>query len=309
MKNKVSVVITTRNRHKDLSHCIASLVSQSQKLDELVIIDNNSSDNTKQVIYNIKGNVSFPIRYVNYKKVGYPHVYNQGLSKSSGDWVAFIDDDCIAELNWYKRIKFITRKIDGVSAILGYSEEYNSKFIPALVKYYIDQTGLIGAIEKKYLINDLEILDSKNIIFNKKFLKDNNIKFDVSLLNYGNGASEDCDMGMQIYHAGGRAIFDKKIRVSHKDPINYSSYYSKILFTLKNHLVYEEKWRKVRSGISTKRQFVEKIKIAKEIINRYNMNIFKSFLFIFNIAVSYIYIKILRIYLGKKIMMMDIKRK
>ncbi|NCQ65568.1 MAG: glycosyltransferase family 2 protein [Candidatus Pacebacteria bacterium] len=308
MKNKVSVVVVTRNRERDLEHCLGSLACQLETLDELVVIDNNSSDGTAQIVKNFSKNVLFKVKYIKHGKIGYPHVYNRGLIEAKGNWVAFIDDDCVADPSWYKNIKLMTGRFPKLSVILGKSSEYYQKNVMALTKSYIDEVGKIGAIKNR-LILDYEILDSKNIVYNKNFLNKNKILFDTNLLKYANGASEDCDLGMQIYSAGGVAIFNEKINVVHKDPTAIKTYYKKAFFSLENHLVYEKKWERVRLNINTKRSVIDKIRLFIKFKQTYCLNNLQTLAVICNVVVTFFYIKIMRKVLKSKILRMQIKQK
>lgn len=308
MKNKVSVVVVTRNRERDLKHCLGSLACQLETLDELVVIDNNSTDRTFQVVKNFSKNVLFKVKYIKHKKIGYPHVYNRGLIEAKGNWVAFIDDDCVADPRWYKNIKLMTSRLPKLSVILGKSSEYYQKNVMALTKSYIDEVGKIGTIKNK-LILDHEILDSKNIVYNKNFLIKKNISFDSSLLNYSQGASEDCDLGMQIYSAGGVAIYDEKIKVVHRDPTAIKSYYKKAFFTLENHLVYEKKWERVRLNINTKRSVIDKIRLFIKFKQTYKLGKLKTFFIVLNIMMTFLFIKFMRQFFKSKIIRMKIKQK
>jgi len=300
MHNKVSVVITTKDRANDLKHCLGSLAGQVVSPDELVIIDNSSFDETKKMVENFAKSVKFPVCHFLQKEVGYPHVYNRGLREATGNWVAFIDDDCVADTTWFMRIKFITKNFPHLAAILGNSREYFSKRTLSLTKSLVDEMGKIGAIKNR-LISDHEILDSKNIAYNKNFLNKHGIFFDVNLLNYAQGASEDCDLGMQIGLARGIAIYDEKMTVSHKDPSSVLAYYKKVKFTLFNHLIYEKKWHTLRLQYLTQRPFYKKMELIKKFIDRYKLSFAASFLVIFNLAVTFFYIKILRLSLKKEI--------
>lgn len=308
MNKKITVVITTRNRANDLRQCLGSLAGQTVAPDELIIIDNNSSDQTARVVSNFAKAVRFKVRHVWQKKVGYPHVYNRGLVEAKGNFVAFIDDDCIAHPRWFERIKFITQHFPQLSAILGIAREYYDQDIMSLTKAYLDETGRIGAVQKRW-IKDLEILDSKNIVYNKKFLQKHQLKFDANLLKYAQGASEDCDLGMQIGYARGMAIFDEKMRVVHKDPPGFWSYYQKALFTLRNHLVYEQKWHKVRSGIEIERPFIAKFDLFVDFCQRYHLSAWKKLALFSQIALSFFFIKIMRKLLMPQIASLRVKQK
>ncbi|MCB9813400.1 MAG: glycosyltransferase family 2 protein [Pseudomonadales bacterium] len=308
MDNRITVVVVTKNRQEELKHCLGSLACQSISLENLVVVDNNSSDETQKVVKNFSKNVKFKVSYVKHRLVGYPHVYNRGLKEAKGDWIAFIDDDCVADFDWFSRIKLITARLPKFSAILGHSSEYHKKSIVALSRSYVDEIGKIGAI-KKNIILDHEILDSKNVIYNKKFLDKHRINFDIQLLKYAQGASEDCDLGMQIFLARGLAYYDKTIKVVHKDPVNFWQYYKKASFTLLNHLVYEKKWSRIRSGINTQRPLLSKLELFVEFKNKHSLSLLKTFLISINVGLTYIYVKVLRHFYKLRIKDMQIVQK
>lgn len=99
---KTSLIIATRNRGSLLKKCLNSIKQQTIKPNEIVIIDNNSTDNTKQTILAFSNNL--PIKHFFEKRVGYSHAKNTGIKKSTGDLLLFTDDDCVAEKNWLKEL-------------------------------------------------------------------------------------------------------------------------------------------------------------------------------------------------------------
>lgn len=123
------------------------------------------------------------------------------------------------------------------------------------------------------------------------------VGFDEGLLNYGNGASEDCDMGMQIFRASGLGIYSKKIKAWHKDPTSIISYYKKIFFTLKNHLIYEQKWSDVRKTIFTKRTLAQKWMLYLGFCKKYKINLLMTLIVFFHISLTFILIKAGRFFL------------
>lgn len=86
----ISVIITTFNRAKFLENAIRSALNQNYKDFELIILDNNSVDNTEEVIKN------FPdgrIRYVKHLPLNISQARNLGVKESRGEYVGFLDDD------------------------------------------------------------------------------------------------------------------------------------------------------------------------------------------------------------------------
>ena len=99
---KATVVICTYNRSNFLQKAISSLQNQDFPLDqyEIVIVDNNSSDNTKEVVNDFIKDSPVKISYIPEKRQGLSFARNTGVDNSSGEIVAFMDDDAEAERQW-----------------------------------------------------------------------------------------------------------------------------------------------------------------------------------------------------------------
>jgi glycosyltransferase involved in cell wall biosynthesis len=100
MTDLISVVVTTYNRADLLEGCLGSLVNQTLDTNryEVIVVDNNSTDNTEQVVESFRdaGNVT----YCNESQQGMNHARNLGLLRARGEYVAYIDDDARAALDW-----------------------------------------------------------------------------------------------------------------------------------------------------------------------------------------------------------------
>lgn len=247
---KVSTIIVTRNRSQELKHVLGSLATQDLRLDELIVVDNNSEDETKKLVKNFIKNVNFPVRYVLEKTQGYPLVYNRGIREASYDWVAFIDDDCVASDYWFSSVKKAIKTQPQAAAILGCSHTFYKKNIFSLTTLVFDEFWKKSFIDKSGRVVDLEILDNKNIVYNKKFLLTNNTLFSEDIVKYFNGACEDSDLGMKLQQAGGKAYYAADMYIEHKDPTNLVWYYKKLVFSAKSHALYEQRWADFRSKLT-----------------------------------------------------------
>ncbi len=87
--NKISVVIPTYNREASLEKAINSVLDQTHKNRELIIIDDGSTDDTTHIIDKYQQS----IRYFSKLHGGVSAARNFGLEKSTGSWVAFLDSD------------------------------------------------------------------------------------------------------------------------------------------------------------------------------------------------------------------------
>ena len=95
---------------------LQSMLIQSAKpeLFELVIVNNNSTDKTEQLCRNfINENQQLNSIYVIEKNQGLSHARNRGIKESNGKYIAFIDDDAIAE----ERFVDETLKFQGVTVL------------------------------------------------------------------------------------------------------------------------------------------------------------------------------------------------
>src|ERR1700690_3620294 len=217
MKNKTSVVIATRNRSADLSECLSSLLFQETLPDELVIINNDSTDNTVAIGTSFSQRAPFPLRMISEKRKGYPILYNRGLQESKYAWVAFLDDDCVADPGWFRGIKEAITQYPTAACIMGISQTVHIQNSYSFVTYILNCVWKENGSSSELVTNG-EILDNKNIVYNKIFLSKHALQFNEKRISYRNGSSEDCDLGERIVQSGGKCFYVKTIVVKHKDP-------------------------------------------------------------------------------------------
>jgi len=86
---KVSVIIPTFNRFSLISRAIDSVLNQTIKPFEIIVVDDGSSDNTSTFIKNNYKSV----KLIKQKNLGVSKARNVGIKNSSGDWIALLDSD------------------------------------------------------------------------------------------------------------------------------------------------------------------------------------------------------------------------
>ena len=106
-KYKASVVICTYNRLSLLKLCIESISTLKTFASEFetLVIDNNSSDGTEEFCNGL--NKLYPDnnwRYFKETNQGISFARTRGAKEASGNIIAYIDDDCIAETDWLEKI-------------------------------------------------------------------------------------------------------------------------------------------------------------------------------------------------------------
>lgn len=106
----VSVIIATTNRSRQLRDTLHSLASVATTgPTELLIVDNNSTDDTRAVVSSITRDYPFPVRYLFEPRGGKYAAVNMGIVASRGRVVVATDDDARFRSDW------LERAVDGLS--------------------------------------------------------------------------------------------------------------------------------------------------------------------------------------------------
>src|SRR5262245_47296119 len=99
----ISVLICTYNRSGELKKTLKSLEAMVAPLDlrwELLVIDNNSNDDTRAVVEEFARTAGFTVRYVFTAEQGLCHARNTGIREAKGDILVFTDDDITVDSYW-----------------------------------------------------------------------------------------------------------------------------------------------------------------------------------------------------------------
>lgn len=88
-KDSITVIITSHNRGEIIGRAVDSVLGQTRSADEIILVDDGSSDNTDQLIKE-----KYPdIKYIWQENRGIGHARNTGISQARGIWIAFLDSD------------------------------------------------------------------------------------------------------------------------------------------------------------------------------------------------------------------------
>ncbi len=93
----LSVIIPTYNYATYLPRAVKSVIEQSQSVHEIIIVDDGSTDDTKEVVKSLCAEFSHvPICYIYQQNSGVSAARNRGFAESTGDYLWFLDaDDCL----------------------------------------------------------------------------------------------------------------------------------------------------------------------------------------------------------------------
>ena len=213
LNTRVSVIIATYNRYKDLKECLASLFDLDVKPFEVIVVDSFSVDGTRKL------KNCFPINFVSIKKRNRQSARNLGISIASGDIIAFLDDDVIVHRKWLESIvePYSDNRVGGVGG--------------RVVPY-----GTSDKIYVRTSRNEVgKVFNSGLVLGNFDFLPENpievdsfigcNMSFRRELLvqvegfdeNFiGTGYRDDTDLCLRIRKLGYKLLFHPEALVWHK---------------------------------------------------------------------------------------------
>jgi len=112
----VSIIIPTYNRSHIIGKTVESVLKQTYRNIEIIIVDDASADNTESVIRNIRDN---RIKFIKHdKNLGASAARNRGISESNGEFVSFLDsDDTINPEKIQKQVNAILNADEDVAAV------------------------------------------------------------------------------------------------------------------------------------------------------------------------------------------------
>ncbi len=180
----ISVIIPTHNRCKLLKRAISSVLNQTIRAREIIIVDNGSTDNTSEMISSL-----FPeISYIHEKRKGVSIARNLGIKNCHSTWIAFLDSDDAWEPQKLEKQLFFSNNINKKYRLIHTNEIWykNNKFKNQLKKH--EKSG--GDIFQKSL--ELCCISPSSALIKKEIFDD------YGFFDEGLKVCEDYDMWIRI---------------------------------------------------------------------------------------------------------------
>ncbi|MDA9626947.1 glycosyltransferase [Candidatus Pelagibacter sp.] len=300
MVKKVSIIMAVRNSEKYISQAIESVILQSYKNFELIIIDDYSSDSSYEIINEFKKKDSRIKVYRNLKKLGPADTRNRAIKIARGEWISIIDSDDIFFPNKIeKQLKLVNKNkdlifvgsnlifIDHKGTHLAYYKYTNNsktlkkkvvrnKSFPPHSSYFVKKKYLlkIGGYNKRFLMApDYDLLLRLESFKNKEFGVCEEVLTKVRI-HKGNRSHKKLNNFTQLDFAITASTCIEILKKFKIDPSRD--------FNDKNWIEFMNIFKKFISSINYYKFLVDKIRFKKnkqvgEYINYFlNINFFKS---------------------------------
>ena len=194
----ISVIVCAHNEARYLATCLYSVLAQSRVPDELLVINNASTDETSLVASQIPH-----VRVVDEPRKGLVVARETGRRHASGDLLIYLDADCRAPLNWVERIERRFDRDAGLIALSGPYRFYDWDWTGrALLRAYDFTLAPATQLLVKYLLRIGTIFYGGNFAVRKEALERIG-GFDTSIEFHG----EDTNVGRRLFATGRVSLF------------------------------------------------------------------------------------------------------
>lgn len=179
---KVSIVVPAYNREKEIAGCIKSLINQTLKEIEIIVIDDGSTDNTSKVV---KGFDDDRIKFIRTENRGQGLARNTGISIAAGEYIGFVDsDDDVSPLMYEKMyeaaIKFNADMVQCCTAFIKHNE---TTIKPKLENEFVDIRDSYKYV-KEFYCSRKHTNGPCNKIISAEFLRKTGLQFPDSKVFY-----------------------------------------------------------------------------------------------------------------------------
>lgn len=216
MDIKVSILIPVYNTERFISKCIQTVIGQTYKNLEVVILDDATPDNSMTIIdsliKNYNNHITLKIIH-NEKNEGIAYSRNKLMDNATGDYILFVDSDDFLELNAIELLVNIARKTDADIVRCSYFENKKNHANIIHLEPWDNKTELL----KKHICAWNSIEAMWQLLIRNRLIKNNHLYFAEGI-----NASEDHLMMIKLYFYADK-IADSSNPVYHYRVDNYQS--------------------------------------------------------------------------------------
>lgn len=208
----ISVIIATRNRAPQLERCLRrfeGLDLAGVSAWELIVVDNGSTDQTAQVVQDLKGENKLPLKYILESMPGVSPARNAGIRAAQYEILAFTDDDCMVGSGWLKAILQAFQSDPELSLVGGRVELHDPQDFEISLRRFDD------ACEVHTLDELIDRLIGCNMALSAQAIR--KVGYFDTMMGAGARfkAGEDHDYFYRVLKSGGKVRYDPEIRIEH----------------------------------------------------------------------------------------------
>jgi glycosyltransferase involved in cell wall biosynthesis len=215
----ISIIVPAYNRADEIDYFLSSFLKQTSKNFEVIVVDDGSTDNLKEVIKKYQSVLTLQYFYQENKGPGAAR--NLGMSKANGDIFVFIDSDCTVPTDYIGHLQKHIKEEDFDA--FGGPDTYKENFSPFLKAVNYSMTSFIGTGGTRG--------SKKSVV--KYYPRSFNMGIKREVYEKIGGMNElrhgqDMDFSNRIYKAGFKVKFLSDVFVYHKRRTNLKRFFKQI---------------------------------------------------------------------------------
>jgi cellulose synthase/poly-beta-1,6-N-acetylglucosamine synthase-like glycosyltransferase len=211
---KISVIIAARNAAATLAKCLTSLTAQERVSFEIIVVDDESSDDTRAIARSFEN-----VAVVELGWGGPSRARNVGVARSRGDLVAFTDADCVAHPDWLPELArcFDDPSVAGAGGDQGSPEDDTvfGKRVQELFKTIGFMTDYIKSDASGKTIRETTHNPSCNSAYRKQLFEH------VGGFSEDQFPGEDLELDLKLRRLGHKLVYNPAAVVGHYRPASY----------------------------------------------------------------------------------------
>lgn len=210
LKPLISIIIPAFNAQASIERAVSSVLNQTYRSIELIVINDCSSDNTSELLDRFFSKTTEITVIENKSNKGVSAARNQGIDTANGDWITFLDADDYFDQTYLERVHNFLRHQEFVCTSymeIGVSNEKKHKDHQMITNADLNDEALLDYIELYYLkpYQNTAFVHCWNKFFLKSLIEKHALRFNESL-----NQLEDVDFVFRyLYHSDKRKYINE----------------------------------------------------------------------------------------------------
>ena len=210
---KVSVIVPAYNVEDYIQNCLQSLISQTLTDIEIIIIDDGSTDKTKEIISEFAQN-DLRINLITQQNQGVSAARNAGMRIATGEYIGFVDSDDWIDPDFYEKLYEAAKRHDAdvsVASILKHKKNYQKYNV------HYNNSKCANTIQEKIKISENKnrrFFYVWNRIYRTSLIRNNNLTFPEGRL------LEDIKFSMHAIYYANRIVSVPKVKYHYVERSN-----------------------------------------------------------------------------------------
>lgn len=217
-----SIILPTFGRPDEVENFLESITKQEYKNFDVIVVDGSLDDILHPVIDKYKGKTT--LQYFHEKGLGASESRNLGCLKAEGDFLVFIDSDCVVPADYLVKVDTFLKAHPDIAGYGG-PDAADDTFSPfqKAVNYAMTSTFTTGGIRgKKKHVGKFQLRGFNMGIKREAF-------FDVGGYS-GMQVAEDLDLSMRLLKAGYKTALIHEAFVYHRRKASFYKFYKQLFF-------------------------------------------------------------------------------